>query len=213
MHGGGQIEVGQALLKAARNLAGLSRLSIEGKDRGPVEAGSISVGKQREALVNLLETFGLLPIQVERPGQAALQPGRKRIDANGRAQHFGGLAEAIAAEREQGARARGPGIVRQMGAEGEGQQGRGRLRSKWKLTQPSAGSRAWALWGRSGIDSAMRCTISAEASGDMKPYKAWATHRFARSTLAKISVGSSSMACNSRCSPSCIRWRCSVCHS
>jgi len=35
MHGGGQIEVGQALLKAARNLAGLSRLSIEGKDRGP----------------------------------------------------------------------------------------------------------------------------------------------------------------------------------
>ena len=148
MHGGGQIEVGQALLQAARNLVRLFDLSVEGKNRSPVEAGSISVGKQREALVNLLETFGLLPIQVERPGQAALQPGRKRIDANGRAQHFGGLAEAIAAEREQGARARGPGIVRQMGAEGEGQQGRGQVAVEVEVDPAQRGQQGLGALGK-----------------------------------------------------------------
>ena len=157
MNGGGQVEEGHALREVLGKLGCARRLAVEGEYQSPIEDGEFMFGKEVERDLALRKAFGVLSIQVERPGQTAVQPGRIGVQLDGRAQQLDGFGEAAPAEREHDADAGGPGTVGQMGAEGEGAEGRGQIAVEVEVHPAHRRQDGFRLAGqiRDGLDRAV----------------------------------------------------------
>src|ERR1035438_5007873 len=95
-----------------------------GKNNRPIEDGTFVLGKKSQRFEDTFEALIGLACQVERPCQARMQPGGKRILAQSGAEQIDGLVKSMAAERKHRAHASNPWIVGQMRREGKSPEGR-----------------------------------------------------------------------------------------
>jgi len=107
------------------------------------------VGEECESRVGAADAFVGVSGQVQRPGHAGMQPGRKGVQLNGSAQQFDCVVKTVAAEGEHDAQAGGPGIVGQMPGHGKCMQGRGQIVVDMKADPAQRRENGFGMMGKS----------------------------------------------------------------